>query len=142
MLISCSSAAHKPLISLSSAAYQLLISWSSDAHLPFIRRLSAANQPHISYSSAAHQPLINVHFCFFCTIFSSFTSTQAQNSFPYFTILVQQGRVFPVSGFFKCKEHLGKPSRKKSAVFLNIVQKAFAPPPLPLSFEHHVVNFS
>ena len=29
---------------------------------------------------------------------------------------------------------LGKPSREKSAVFLNIVQKAFAPP--PLSFEH------
>ena len=35
--------------------------------------------------------------------------------------------------------NLGKPSRKKSAVFLNIVQKAFDP--LPLSFEHHVVNF-
>ena len=35
---------------------------------------------------------------------------------------------------------LGKPSRKKSAVFLNIVQKAFDPP--PLSFEHYVVNFS
>ena len=35
---------------------------------------------------------------------------------------------------------LGKPSRKKSAVFFNIVQKAFDPP--PLSFEHHVVNFS
>ena len=35
---------------------------------------------------------------------------------------------------------LGKPSAKKSAVFLNIVQKAFAPP--PLSFEHYVVNFS
>ena len=34
--------------------------------------------------------------------------------------------------------YLGKPSRKKSAVFLNIVQKAFDP---PLSFEHHVVNF-
>ena len=34
---------------------------------------------------------------------------------------------------------LGKPSREKSAVFLNIVQKAFDPP--PLSFEHHVVNF-
>ena len=32
---------------------------------------------------------------------------------------------------------LGKPSRKKSAVFLNIVQKAFDS---PLSFEHHVVN--
>ena len=30
---------------------------------------------------------------------------------------------------------LGKPSREKSAVFLNIVQKAFDPP--PLSFEHH-----
>ena len=29
---------------------------------------------------------------------------------------------------------LGKPSFKKSAVFLNIVQKAFDPP--PLSFEH------
>ena len=37
-------------------------------------------------------------------------------------------------------EQLGKPSCKKSAVFLNIVQKAFDPP--PLSFEHHVVNFS
>ena len=34
---------------------------------------------------------------------------------------------------------LGKPSFKKSAVILNIVQKAFGPP--PLSFEHHVVNF-
>ena len=34
---------------------------------------------------------------------------------------------------------LGKPSFKKSAVFLNIVQKAFDP---PLSFEHYVVNFS
>ena len=34
---------------------------------------------------------------------------------------------------------LGKPTRKKSAVFFNIVQKAFDP--LPLSFEHHVVNF-
>ena len=30
--------------------------------------------------------------------------------------------------------HLGKPSAKKSAVFFNIVQKAFDPPP-PL-FEH------
>ena len=30
---------------------------------------------------------------------------------------------------------LGKPSRGKSAVFLNIVQKAFDPPP-PLLFEH------
>ena len=29
---------------------------------------------------------------------------------------------------------LGKPSFKKSAVFLNIVQKAFGPP--PLLFEH------
>ena len=29
---------------------------------------------------------------------------------------------------------LGKPTRKKSAVFLNIVQKAFDP--LPLLFEH------
>ena len=36
--------------------------------------------------------------------------------------------------------HLGKPSWEKSAVFFNIVQKAFAPP--PLSFEHYVVNFS
>ena len=35
---------------------------------------------------------------------------------------------------------LGKPSWEKSAVFLNIVQKAFDPP--PPSFEHHVVNFS
>ena len=35
---------------------------------------------------------------------------------------------------------LGKPSCKKSAVFFNIVQKAFDPP--PLLFEHHVVNFS
>ena len=35
---------------------------------------------------------------------------------------------------------LGKPSDKKSAVFFNIVQKAFDPP--PLSFEHYVVNFS
>ena len=32
----------------------------------------------------------------------------------------------------------GKPACKKSAVFFNIVQKAFDP---PLSFEHHVVNF-
>ena len=31
-------------------------------------------------------------------------------------------------------EYLGKPSRKKSAVFFNIVQKAFDPP--PLLFEH------
>ena len=30
---------------------------------------------------------------------------------------------------------LGKPSREKSAVFFNIVQKAFDPP--PLSFDHH-----
>ena len=28
---------------------------------------------------------------------------------------------------------LGKPSRKKSAVFLNIVQKAFDPPPFYLN---------
>ena len=34
-----------------------------------------------------------------------------------------------------CKPYLGKPSFKKSAVFFNIVQKAFDPP--PLSFEHH-----
>ena len=34
---------------------------------------------------------------------------------------------------------LGKPSCKKSAVFFNIVQQAFDP---PLSFEHHMVNFS
>ena len=34
---------------------------------------------------------------------------------------------------------LGKPSRKKSAVFLNIVQNAFDP---PLWFEHYVVIFS
>ena len=34
---------------------------------------------------------------------------------------------------------LGKPSFQKSAVFFNIVQKAFDPP--PLSFEHHVVIF-
>ena len=39
----------------------------------------------------------------------------------------------------KCDIVLGKPSCKKSAVFLNIVQKAFDPP--PLSFEHHVVIF-
>ena len=44
---------------------------------------------------------------------------------------------------------LGKPSWEKSAVFLNIVQKALDPPPLYLNifpilqgvFEHHVVNF-
>ena len=36
------------------------------------------------------------------------------------------------------ESQLGKPSREKSAVFFNIVQKAFDP---PLSFEHHVVNF-
>ena len=35
----------------------------------------------------------------------------------------------------------GKPSRKKNAVFFNIVQKAFDPPP-PHLFEHYVVNFS
>ena len=35
---------------------------------------------------------------------------------------------------------LGKPTWEKSAVFFNIVQKAFDPP--PLSFEHYVVNFS
>ena len=35
---------------------------------------------------------------------------------------------------------LGKPPCKKSAVFFNIVQKAFDPP--PLLFEHYVVNFS
>ena len=34
---------------------------------------------------------------------------------------------------------LGKPPFKKSAVFFNIVQKAFDPP--PLSFEHYVGNF-
>ena len=33
-----------------------------------------------------------------------------------------------------------KSTRKKIAVFFNIVQKAFDPPP-PLLFEHHVVNF-
>ena len=38
------------------------------------------------------------------------------------------------------RKSLGKPSYKKSAVFFNIVQKAFDPP--PLSFEHYVVNFS
>ena len=38
------------------------------------------------------------------------------------------------------ESQLGKPSREKSAVFFNIVQKAFDPAP-PLSFEHHVVNF-
>ena len=40
-------------------------------------------------------------------------------------------------GDFKIFYHqdLGKPSREKSAVFFNIVQKAFDPP--PLSFEHH-----
>ena len=37
------------------------------------------------------------------------------------------------------ESQLGKPSWEKSAVFFNIVQKAFDPP--PLSFEHHVVNF-
>ena len=44
-----------------------------------------------------------------------------------------------VSRFFFCPgSHnltLGKPSRGKSDVFLNIVQKAFDPPP-PLLFEH------
>ena len=44
---------------------------------------------------------------------------------------------------------LGKPPFQKSAVFLNIVQKAFDPPPFYLNicpilqgvFEHHVVIF-
>ena len=44
------------------------------------------------------------------------------------------------ASFFQEALKLGKPSFKKSAVFLNIFQKAFAPP--PLSFEHYVVNFS
>ena len=35
---------------------------------------------------------------------------------------------------------LGKPSCKKNAVFFNIVQKVFDPP--PHSFERYVVNFS
>ena len=39
----------------------------------------------------------------------------------------------------KC-HHLGEPTSARSAVFLNIVQKAFDPP--PLSFEHLVGNFS
>ena len=39
------------------------------------------------------------------------------------------------SGNGKTKEILGMPSFQKSAVFLNIVQKAFDPPP-PLLFEH------
>ena len=39
----------------------------------------------------------------------------------------------------KLNMELGKPSREKSAVFFNIVQKAFDPP--PLLFGHHVVNF-
>ena len=34
----------------------------------------------------------------------------------------------------RCHSFLGKPTRKKSAVFLNIVQKAIDPP--PLLFEH------
>ena len=34
---------------------------------------------------------------------------------------------------------LGEPSSARSAVFLNIVQKAFDPP--PLRFEHYVANF-
>ena len=34
---------------------------------------------------------------------------------------------------------LGEPNSARSAVFLNIVQKAFDPP--PLRFEHHVANF-
>ena len=52
---------------------------------------------------------------------------------------VWQGSVF--FSLFQVKHVLfRKPSCKKSAVFFNIVQKAFAPP--PLSFEHHVVNFS
>ena len=34
---------------------------------------------------------------------------------------------------------LGEPTATRSAVFLNIVQKAFDPP--PLRFEHHVANF-
>ena len=38
------------------------------------------------------------------------------------------------------RQDLGKPSFKKSAVFFNIVQKAFAPP--PFLFEHYVVNLS
>ena len=45
---------------------------------------------------------------------------------------------FARSGFQpngKYRLTLGKPSFKKSAVFFNIVQKAFDPP--PLSFEHH-----
>ena len=36
-------------------------------------------------------------------------------------------------------EHLGVATSTRSAVFLNIVQKAFDPP--PLRFEHHVANF-
>ena len=42
---------------------------------------------------------------------------------------------YPATG---SRVYLGKPSCKKSAVFFNIVQKAFDPP--PLLFEHHVVN--
>ena len=34
---------------------------------------------------------------------------------------------------------LGEPNSARSAVFLNIVQKAFDPP--PLRFEHHVAIF-
>ena len=37
------------------------------------------------------------------------------------------------------KLHLGKPSAKKSAVFLTLFKKPLTPPPL---FEHYVVNFS
>ena len=42
--------------------------------------------------------------------------------------------------FSEVMKPLGKPSFKKSAIFFNIVQKAFDPP--LLSFEHYVVNFS
>ena len=33
-------------------------------------------------------------------------------------------------------------SVQEKCSFFNIVQKAFGPPPLPLSFEHYLVNFS
>ena len=44
------------------------------------------------------------------------------------------------TSIYSVTSNLGKPSFKKSAVFFNIVQKAFDPP--PPSFEHYVVNFS
>ena len=73
--------------------------------------------------------------------------TPSKLNTPFWTkkkLLTGQMRVLPstVAALNLARSYfpLGKPSFQKSAVFFNIVQKAFDPP--PLLFEHYVVNFS